>query len=84
MVVFVLAGANGMSLKKFLILDYLAATLWLAGYVYFGFAVGDPAVEILEGYMKIANYVAIGLVVLIIAGAVIRSRKKAAVAPQES
>ncbi|APT84982.1 hypothetical protein CAQU_07745 [Corynebacterium aquilae DSM 44791] len=77
LVVFVLAGAQGMNLKKFLLIDYLAATVWLAGYMYFGYSVGEPAVAVLEGYAKIANYVAIGLVVFIIAAAMMRNKKQA-------
>lgn len=76
-VVFVLAGAQGMSWKKFMLLDFFAAGIWLLGYFWFGYAVGEPAVALLEAYGKIANYVAIGLVVFVIGMSVYRSSKQA-------
>lgn len=76
-VVFVLAGASGMSWKKFVVLDFISALLWLLLYFGFGLVVGEPAVAVLEWYAKVANYVAIGLIVVIIVLAVVRSSKKA-------
>lgn len=79
-VVFVLAGAQGWSVKKFMILDFIASGIWLMIYFAFGYLVGEPAVALLEAYAKIANYVAIGLVVFIVAMTFYRSSKKAAAA----
>lgn len=76
-VVFVLAGAQGWSVKKFLGLDLAASAVWLAIYFAFGYIVGEPAVAVLEAYAKIANYVAIGLVVAIFVMTFIRSSRKA-------
>jgi membrane protein DedA with SNARE-associated domain len=75
-VVFVLAGAHGWSVKKFLVLDFLASLTWLIIYFVFGYVVGEPAVVVLEAYAKIANYVAIGLVVVIMVMAFIRSSRQ--------
>lgn len=65
-VVFVLAGASGMSLKRFLLYDYIASTLWLIGFFLLGWRVGEAAVALLEMYAKVAGYVAIGLIVAIV------------------
>lgn len=76
-VVFVLAGASGMSVKKFVVLDFLASLVWLIGYFWFGYAVGEPAVQLLKYYAKFANYVAIGLVVVVIVTSFWRANKQA-------
>ena len=76
-VVFVLAGASGMSWKKFMLLDAAASIIWQMAYFLLGFSVGQPAVFLLQQYAKIANYVAIGLVVVVVGGYIMRSVKKA-------
>lgn len=76
-VVFVLAGAHGMGWKKFMVLDFFAALLWLSGFFTFGYLVGEPAVALLDAYGKIANYVAIALVVFVVAASFWRSGKAA-------
>lgn len=75
-VVFVLAGAQGMSWKRFMVLDFCASGLWLVGYFVFGYAVGQPAVDLLTAYGKVANYVAIAMVVFIVIAAFRNSKKK--------
>lgn len=81
-VIFVLAGAQGWSWKKFVGLDALASATWLLVYLAFGYAVGEPAAQLLKWYSKVATYVAIGLVVIIVAGAMRRGRGKKAEAPR--
>lgn len=76
-VVFVLSGATGMSLKRFLCYDYIASTLWLCFYFWLGWSVGEPAVALLEQYAKIAGYVAIGLVVVVVFTTYRRARQEA-------
>lgn len=68
-VVFVLSGARGLSLRRFLIYDYLASTAWLLFYFWLGWQLGEPAVDVLDAYAKIAGYVAIGLLVLVVVSA---------------
>lgn len=77
-VVFVLAGAQGMGVKKFLLLDFVASLTWLIGYFSLGYAVGEPAVVLLHYYSKIALYVAGGLTVVIVALSFWRSYRKGA------
>lgn len=76
-VVFVLAGASGMSLRRFLILDYIASTLWLLGFFWLGWSLGEPAVAVLDYYAKIATYVVVAILVVMIFGFVRQARKKA-------
>lgn len=77
-VIFVLFGASGMSVKRFILLDFLASTTWLLLYLSLGWVVGEPAVLVLKEYAKYANYVAIGLVVFVIATTMFAPRKKRA------
>ncbi|WP_130864778.1 VTT domain-containing protein [Acidipropionibacterium timonense] len=65
-VVFVLTGASGMRARTFVALDFLAATLWNLGFLALGWAIGAPAVSALRGYAKVANWVAIALVVVVV------------------
>ena len=74
-VVFVLAGASGMSLKRFLIYDYIASTIWLVFYFWLGWQLGEPAVEVLNWYARIAGYVAIALLVVVIGSSVLTAKK---------
>lgn len=76
-VVFVLAGAQRMTWQRFVLLDFLAAGIWLVGYFAFGYAVGSPAVELLKSYGKIANYVAVVLVVVVVVMSFRNASKKA-------
>lgn len=76
-VVFVLTGASGMKVKWFVALDFVAATVWNLGYLTLGWGVGDPIVDALKYYAKIANWVAIILLVVILAPLFFKSKKKA-------
>lgn len=76
-VVFVLAGAQGMSWKKFVALDFISCLVWLLGYFLLGYSIGEPAVYVLRQYAKIANYVAIALVVFVLGTYYYGAAKKA-------
>ncbi len=76
-VVFVLSGASGMSLKRFLIYDYIASTLWLIGYFALGWQLGEGAVAVLDWYAKIAGWVAIGLIVVVFITTYLAQARKA-------
>ena len=73
-VVFVLSGATEMSLKRFLVYDYVASTIWLTGFFVLGWQLGAPAVAILDVYARYAGYVAIALLVLIVATTMLRKK----------
>lgn len=74
-VVFVLMGMTGMKLWKFMVLDFIAKTVWSLGYFALGHAIGEPVVFVLEQYAKVANWIAIGLIVVIMFG-VFRNQAK--------
>ncbi|WP_415630672.1 DedA family protein [Propionibacterium sp.] len=76
-VVFVLSGASGMTVKKFMALDLVVCFAWLLGFFTLGSAVGVPVERILAVYAKIANYVTIALVVLVIGWSLKRSSRSA-------
>jgi len=75
-VIFVLAGSTGMGWKKFMALDFVASTVWLLGYLAFGWQVGEPAVALLKQYAKVANWVAIGLLVFIVGSTILQQRRQ--------
>lgn len=75
-VVFVLAGASGMSIKKFVIINAIASFLWSMLYFGFGYVIGEPAEYVLRQYARIANYVAIGLVIFVFVSMYLRSAAK--------
>jgi len=84
-VVFVLAGASQMDVRKFMLLDAAASILWQMIYFGVGYAIGQPAVTVLQQYAKIANYVAIGLVVVVVIGYIMgQGRKSRASASSEA
>lgn len=74
-VVFVLMGMTNMPLGKFLALDFISKTAWSFLYLGLGWWIGDPVVTVLDGYAKIANWVAIGLLVVVFVG-VFRNQSK--------
>ena len=76
-VVFVISGATNMSIKRFLIYDYIASTLWLVLYFWLGWRFGEPIVGVLEAYARIAMWVALGLIVFIFVSTYLAQRKKA-------
>ncbi|WP_083563678.1 DedA family protein [Boudabousia liubingyangii] len=82
-VIFILSGMEGMRLRTFLLVDYLASLLWLIPYFGLGVALGKPAIRFFEMYAKVANYVVIGLVVLIIVMAFRNSKTQKIQVPQE-
>ena len=74
-VVFVLSGATGLSLKRFLLYDFLAGGFWLGLYFWFGWQIGEPVVGLLDAYARIATYVAIGLLVVVLGSAILKPKK---------
>ena len=54
----------------------VTSTIWLVGFFLAGWWLGEGAVEVLDWYAKIAGYVAIGLIVVIVVATVRRSRAK--------
>ncbi|SBM42653.1 Hypothetical membrane protein (DedA family) [Propionibacterium freudenreichii] len=82
-VVFVLAGASGMRLRRFVVLDVVVCSCWTVVFGVLGYVVGTPITDVLNVYSKVANYVTIGLVVLVVAWSIIGSARKARTALHE-
>lgn len=77
-VVFVLSGASGMKLRTFLIIDFIAATVWNLGFLLAGRAVGDPIVDLLHEYNKVVNWVTVVLLVAVLVPIFLRSGRRTA------
>ena len=65
-----------MDVKKFMVLDFVAKTMWSFLYLGLGWSIGEPVVYVLEQYSKVANWIAIGLIVVVLFGA-FRGQSKA-------
>ncbi|MDR1791568.1 MAG: VTT domain-containing protein [Propionibacteriaceae bacterium] len=76
-VIYAVLGEAGTTLKKFLIVDYLSSVVFSGIYIYLGFCFGETVIGILEVYIQYMWYISIGLLVVIIAIAVINARKNA-------
>ena len=74
-VVFVLMGMTGMPLWKFMVLDFISKTIWSFLYLGLGWWIGEPVVMVLEQYAKVANWIAIALLVVVFYG-IFRNQEK--------
>ena len=82
-VVFVLMGMTGMPLWKFMVLDFISKTLWSFLYLGLGWWIGEPVVMVLEQYAKVANWIAIVLLVVVFFGIFRNQGKKKPVVQPE-
>ena len=82
-VVFVLMGMTGMPLWKFMVLDFISKTLWSFLYLGLGWWIGEPVVMVLEQYAKVANWIAIVLLVVVFFGIFRNQNKKKPVVQPE-
>ncbi|WIM68026.1 DedA family protein [Corynebacterium breve] len=82
LVVFIMSGATGMKLSKFMVLNFISKTIWSLGYFALGYAIGEPVVFVLEQYQKVANWFAIGLLVVVFASVFFKQNKEAKKAQQ--
>jgi membrane-associated protein len=55
-----------MKLRTYLILDAIAAMLWLSLLVALGYSIGQDAIDVVEAIAKYALWISIGLVVVIV------------------
>lgn len=83
LVVFVMSGATGMGVRKFMVLNFISKTVWSLGYFALGYAIGEPVVFVLEQYQKVANWIAIALVVFIFVSVFFKQAKNDRDAKQE-
>jgi membrane protein DedA with SNARE-associated domain len=64
-VIDVVAGWAGMSLRRFLILDAISALFWVAGMVGLGYAIGQPAVDAAATVSRYGLYIGLAIVAVI-------------------
>ena len=55
----------------------MSKTIWSLGYFALGWSIGEPVVFVLEQYARVANWIAIGLLVVIFIGIFRRQGKQA-------
>nr|NLI51452.1 DedA family protein [Propionibacterium sp.] len=77
-VIFAAVGAAGTSLRKFLTVCVLSSLTTSAAYLLLGYAIGEPAVQVMDAYGRYLWYVSIAIIVGMIAVALWRSRTKTA------
>ena len=77
-----LAGAGGMTLRRYLVASVLGGLLWVGLLVGLGYAVGQPAVAVIDAITRNALKVTIGIVVLAVIWSQVKAhREKANAAP---
>jgi membrane protein DedA with SNARE-associated domain len=65
--VYVAAGLSGMRLRTFLALDLLGTLLWVGPIVGLGYAIGKPAVDVVDRIDHYSTYLTIAVVVVMVA-----------------
>jgi membrane-associated protein len=75
-IIFLSCGTSGMPLWTFLLGDLIGLMLWEALLVGLGWAIGHPAVHVVDAIGRYSLRITIGLVVILIAVAVIRGRRR--------
>jgi len=74
--IYVAAGLSAMRLRTFLVLDVIGTVLWVGPVVGLGYAIGRPAVDIVDRIDHYSTFIAIA-VVLVAIGIQIRRRRRA-------
>lgn len=77
-IIYATVATAGMSWRRFLVVDLVAAAVIQALYLYLGFRIGEPAVQVVEQYAKWMIWVSLGILVAMVIGAVWNGRRKAA------
>jgi membrane protein DedA with SNARE-associated domain len=77
LLVYVAAGLSGMRLRTFLALDVLGTVLWVGPVVGLGYAVGQPAVDVVHRVDRYSTILTV-VVVLVVIGVQARRRRRAA------
>lgn len=72
-----LAGAGGMSLLRYLVASLLGGLLWVGVLVSVGFAIGEPAVAVIDAITRNALKVTVGIVVVAIVWSRVNKRRAA-------
>jgi membrane protein DedA with SNARE-associated domain len=65
--IYAAVGVSGMRLRKFLVIDIVAAAVTQAGYLALGWWIGEPAVRIVKVYADYSWYLTIAILVVMLA-----------------
>lgn len=77
-VIYAALGTAGMTWRKFLFLDVLFAVLLQSGYIYLGYRIGAPAVEVVKVYADYALYVSLAILLFMLVSWWWRKRRRGA------
>ena len=72
---YVAAGLSGMRLRTFLVLDIVGTLLWVGPVVGLGYAVGKPAVDVVDRIDHYATFLTIAVVLVVVVVQARRSRR---------
>ncbi len=75
-IIYATVGTAGMSWRRFLIVDIVGAAVLQAGYLALGWAIGEPAVRIVETYAKYTIWLSLAILAAMIVGMVVNQRRK--------
>ncbi len=74
-VIYATLGATGMSLTRFLLWDIGSAAVTRALFIWLGFAIGQPAIDVVEVIAQYSWYLSIALLVGIVVNLIIQARR---------
>ncbi len=83
-VIYATLGATGMRLRTFLLIDVLGAASTRALYIYLGYRIGQPAVDVVEVIAKYSLWLSLALLAGVIISAVRQSWRRRSAARQPS
>ncbi len=82
-IIYATLGATGMRLRTFLLIDILGAAVTRGAYIYLGYRIGQPAVDVVAVIAKYSLYLSLLLMVGVIITAVRQARRRSATQPNE-
>ena len=77
-IIYATVATAGMSWRRFLVVDLVAAAVVQGIYLYLGYRIGEPAVRLVEQYAQWMIWLSLAILVAMVVGAVWNSRRKAA------
>jgi membrane protein DedA with SNARE-associated domain len=83
-VIYATLGATGMRLRTFLLVDVLGAAVTRGIYIYLGYRIGQPAVDVVQMIAKYSLYLSLVLLAGVVLSAIRRSRQRPRVRPGQA
>lgn len=75
-IIYATVGLAGMSWRRFLVVDVIAAALAQALYLYLGYRIGEPAVRVVEQYAQYMIWLSLAILVVMVVGYLWKERRK--------